>query len=220
MKLSTLDGWLNLLSDEFNALYFDELVRFLKSEYETGMCYPPGHLIFNAFDKCQPNQVQVVIFGQDPYINPGQAQGLAFSVPKGTAYPPSLRNIYKEIESDLGRPSRTTGDLTPWAEQGVFLLNATLTVRAGASGSHQGKGWEQFTDRVIERLGQSTRPTVFMLWGSYAQRKAVLIDESLHLVLRAPHPSPLSAHRGFFGCRHFSQANAWLIANKLQSIDW
>lgn len=220
MNVRINPDWLPWLSEEFEAPYFKVLASFVKSEYANGVCYPPGALIFNAFEQCSPDEVRVVILGQDPYINPGQAQGLAFSVPQGTAYPPSLRNIYKEIETDLGRPSHTKGDLKAWAKQGVFLLNATLTVRAGASGSHQGKGWEQFTDRVIERLGHSERPRVFMLWGSYAQRKAVLIDESRHLVLRAPHPSPLSAHRGFFGCRHFSQANAWLIANKLHSIDW
>jgi uracil-DNA glycosylase len=220
MNLRLNDAWRSLLEDEFNQPYFEQLVQFVKAEYESGSCYPKGSLIFNAFDQCAPNDVKVIILGQDPYINPGQAQGLAFSVPEESQYPPSLRNIYKEIESDLSRPSSTKGDLTPWAKQGVLLLNSSLTVRAGLSGSHQGKGWERFTDRVIECMGNGDRPRAFLLWGSHAQRKATLINQSTNLVLEAPHPSPLSAHRGFFGCKHFSMTNAWLNANKLQQIDW
>lgn len=220
MEVKIHDHWKDLLESEFRQSYFTELADFVKSEYRAAQCYPPGKLIFNAFDLCPPDEVKVVIIGQDPYINPGQAHGLAFSVPDGTVYPPSLRNIYKEIESDLGSPSTTNGDLSPWARQGVFLLNATLTVRAGASGSHQGRGWERFTDRVIALLGRGDRPCAFLLWGSYAQRKQELINGTSNLVLRAPHPSPLSAHRGFLGCRHFSKANDWLVARNMAPIRW
>lgn len=220
MNVRINDAWMSLLEGEFNEPYFEQLAQFVKAEYESSACYPKESLIFNAFEHCLPNDVKVVILGQDPYINLGQAQGLAFSVPEGNQYPPSLRNIYKEIEADLKRPSATKGDLTPWAKQGVFLLNATLTVRAGQSGSHHGNGWERFTDRTIEILGNGQQSRVFLLWGNFAQRKRSLIDQASNLVLEAPHPSPLSAHRGFFGCKHFSKANDWLNANKLHSIEW
>ena len=182
--------------------------------------YPPGRLIFNAFDQCPFDKVKVVIIGQDPYHEPGQAQGLCFSVPDGVQIPPSLINIYKEIEDDLGVKCPPSGDLTRWARQGVLLLNATLTVREHQAGSHQRRGWEQFTDAVIATLSRERDGLVFLLWGSYAQSKRMLIDSSRHLVLQSPHPSPLSAHRGFFGNHHFSQANAWLQSHGQQPILW
>ena len=208
------------MQSEFDAPYFAQLVAFVRQEYAQGRVYPPGRLIFNAFDQCPFDQVKVVIIGQDPYHEPGQAQGLCFSVPNGVQIPPSLINIYKEIEDDLGVKCPLSGDLTRWAQQGVLLLNATLTVREHQAGSHQRRGWEQFTDAVIATLSRERTGLVFLLWGSYAQSKRVLIDTGRHLVLQSPHPSPLSAHRGFFGNHHFSQANAWLQAHGQEPIQW
>lgn len=213
-------GWKDLLKEEFELPYFSDLIAFVKSEYATHTIYPPGKYIFNAFDRCPLDRVKVVILGQDPYHEPGQAHGLCFSVNNGVALPPSLINIYKEIETDLGVTPPMSGDLTRWADQGVLLLNATLTVRAHQAGSHQNRGWEMFTNAVIRRLVERKEHLVFMLWGSYAQRKGAFIDSSKHLVLSSPHPSPLSAYRGFFGNRHFSKANDYLLKNGLEPIKW
>ena len=220
MQVRIEESWRQHLQSEFDAPYFAQLVAFVRQEYAQGRVYPPGRLIFNAFDQCPFDQVKVVIIGQDPYHEPGQAQGLCFSVPNGVQIPPSLINIYKEIEDDLGVKCPPSGDLTRWAQQGVLLLNATLTVREHQAGSHQRRGWEQFTDAVIATLSRERTGLVFLLWGSYAQSKRVLIDTSRHLVLQSPHPSPLSAHRGFFGNHHFSQANAWLQAHGQEPIQW
>lgn len=220
MQVKIEASWREHLQQEFDAPYFAQLVAFVRQEYQQGKVYPPGRLIFNAFDQCPFDQVKVVIIGQDPYHEPGQAQGLCFSVPDGVQIPPSLVNIYKEIESDLGVKCPPSGDLTRWARQGVLLLNATLTVREHQAGSHQRQGWEQFTDAVIATLSRERTGLVFLLWGSYAQGKRMLIDTSRHLVLQSPHPSPLSAHRGFFGNHHFSQTNAWLQAHGLTPIQW
>jgi uracil-DNA glycosylase len=196
------------------------LVSFVKDEYQTHVVYPPGKEIFNAFNHCPMRAVKVVILGQDPYHGPGQAHGLSFSVKQGIRFPPSLLNIFKEIKSDIGLDMPPNGDLTRWANQGVFLLNATLTVRAYQAGSHQNQGWETFTDEVIKAISFQRENVVFMLWGAYAQKKAELIDTEKHLILKAPHPSPLSAHRGFLGCRHFSKANEYLIEKQLKPIEW
>lgn len=213
--------WLNVLQPQFEAPYFAELKQFLVAERQQYTCYPPGSKIFNAFDSTPFDKVKVVILGQDPYHEPGQAMGLCFSVPNGIAVPPSLVNIIKEINADLGANIPLTGgDLSGWAEQGVLLLNATLTVRAHQAGSHQRHGWELFTDAAIMELSSRRQGLVFLLWGSYAISKKTFIDKSKHLVLTAPHPSPLSAYRGFFGCKHFSQANAYLISHGQQPIDW
>lgn len=220
MQVRIEPSWREHLQREFDAPYFTQLVAFVRQEYQQGKVYPPGRLIFNAFDQCPFDQVKVVIIGQDPYHEPGQAQGLCFSVPDGVQIPPSLVNIYKEIESDLGVKCPPSGDLTRWARQGVLLLNATLTVREHQAGSHQRQGWEQFTDAVIATLSRERTGLVFLLWGSYAQGKRMLIDTSRHLVLQSPHPSPLSAHRGFFGNHHFSQTNAWLQAHGQTPIQW
>ncbi len=220
MQVRIEETWRRHLQTEFDAPYFAELVSFVRQEYQQGRVYPPGKLIFNAFDQCPFDKVKVVIIGQDPYHEPGQAQGLCFSVPDGVQIPPSLINIYKEIEDDLGVKCPPSGDLTRWARQGVLLLNATLTVREHQAGSHQRRGWEQFTDAVIATLSRERDGLVFLLWGSYAQSKRMLIDSSRHLVLQSPHPSPLSAHRGFFGNHHFSQANAWLQSHGQQPILW
>ena len=220
MQVRIEPSWREHLQREFDAPYFAQLVAFVRQEYQQGKVYPPGRLIFNAFDQCPFDQVKVVIIGQDPYHEPGQAQGLCFSVPDGMQIPPSLVNIYKEIESDLGVKCPPSGDLTRWARQGVLLLNATLTVREHQAGSHQRQGWEQFTDAVIATLSRERTGLVFLLWGSYAQGKRMLIDTSRHLVLQSPHPSPLSAHRGFFGNHHFSQTNAWLQAHGQTPIQW
>ncbi len=220
MQVRIEETWRRHLQTEFDAPYFAELVSFVRQEYQQGRVYPPGRLIFNAFDQCPFDKVKVVIIGQDPYHEPGQAQGLCFSVPDGVQIPPSLINIYKEIEDDLGVKCPPSGDLTRWARQGVLLLNATLTVREHQAGSHQRRGWEQFTDAVIATLSRERDGLVFLLWGSYAQSKRMLIDSSRHLVLQSPHPSPLSAHRGFFGNHHFSQANAWLQSHGQQPILW
>lgn len=220
MQVKIEPTWASRLQSEFDAPYFQQLTQFVKQEYASGPCYPPGPEIFNAFNLCPFPEVKVVIIGQDPYHEPGQAEGLCFSVKDGVQKPPSLVNIFKEIEDDLGRPAPTTGSLRRWAEQGVFLLNATLTVRAHQAGSHQGHGWETFTDAVIRRLSEEREHLVFILWGSFAQRKGQVIDRSRHLVLASAHPSPLSAYRGFFGNHHFSRANDYLIEHGLQPISW
>ncbi len=213
-------SWKELLDEEFKKPYFQSLSEFVKQEYKSGICYPTASDIFKAFDSCPVEDVKVVILGQDPYINPGQAHGLCFSVPEGQAFPPSLRNVFQEIKNDLGKDVPLHGNLSRWAKQGVLLLNATLTVRAGASASHQGKGWETFTDQAIKALSEKRNGIVFMLWGAYARKKATLINSENHLVLQAPHPSPLSAHRGFFGCNHFSKANEWLNNNGSETVEW
>lgn len=220
MNVAIEESWKERLSGEFEKEYFQRLVSFVKEEYRRGKVYPPGSNIFRAFDVCPFDKVKVVILGQDPYHEPRQAHGLSFSVQDGVPYPPSLINIFKEIESDLGKPVPKSGDLTRWAEQGVLLLNATLTVRAHQAGSHQNKGWEEFTDAVIHRLAEEREHLVFILWGSYAQRKGAFIDTSKHLVLKSAHPSPLSAFRGFFGNKHFSKANEYLVAHGIEPIDW
>ena len=213
-------SWKTRLAGEFEKDYFVELTDFVRQEYRQATVYPSGPNIFNAFAHCPFDRVKVVIIGQDPYHEPGQAHGLCFSVQDGTPFPPSLQNIFKEITDDLGRPRPTSGDLTRWADQGVLLLNATLTVRAHRAGSHQGHGWETFTDAVIRCLNAERQHLVYMLWGAYAQKKGASIDTSRNLVLTSPHPSPLSAHRGFFGNRHFSRANDYLVALGESPIDW
>lgn len=213
-------SWKALLQGEFEQDYFARLVAFVKQAYATQTVYPPAKYIFNAFDLCPFDKVKVVILGQDPYHEPGQAHGLSFSVPEGISFPPSLQNIFKEIESDMGYAPLRNGNLERWAKQGVLLLNATLSVQAHQAGSHQNKGWETFTDAVIAQLSKEREHLVFLLWGSYAQRKGAVIDASKHLVLKSVHPSPLSAYRGFFGNHHFSQANAYLAQHGLSPIDW
>ena len=209
-----------VLQPEFDKPYFELLTSFVRREYQTHTCFPPGNLIFNAFDSCPFERVRVVIIGQDPYHDVGQAHGLCFSVNDGVAIPPSLENIYKELNRDLGKPIPTSGNLQHWANQGVLLLNATLTVQAHRAGSHQNKGWEELTDAAIMALNQQRQHIVYMLWGSYAQRKGQFIDRRKNLVLTAPHPSPLSAYRGFIGCGHFSAANEYLIKHGLEPIQW
>lgn len=220
MDVKLEQSWKEILKDEFGHRYFQELAEFVKSEYKRTTVFPPPKLIFAAFDACPIEQVKVVILGQDPYHGPGQANGLAFSVNDGVAVPPSLINIYKEIETDLGKPRPKSGNLERWAKQGVMLLNATLTVRAHQAGSHQKKGWEEFTDKVVNILNQHRNNLVFMLWGAYAQKKGQVIDTNRHLVLKAPHPSPLSAHTGFLGCKHFSKANDYLWMNGIEPVEW
>ena len=221
MNVKIDNSWREHISAEFEKPYFSALTDFVRHEYTTTTCYPPGSLIFNAFNLCPFDRVKVVIIGQDPYHEPGQAQGLSFSVPEGVPFPPSLQNIFKEIQLDLGKPMPPTGDLTRWAEQGVLLLNATLTVRAHQAASHQRHGWEQFTDAAIHALNAERENLVFILWGGYARSKAQLIDRSRHLVLESVHPSPLSANRGgWFGNHHFSQCNAYLREHGEQEIDW
>lgn len=214
-------SWLAPLADQFRQPYMRELKDFLQEEKRRGVTvFPPGREIFNAFEHTPLQRVKVVILGQDPYHGPGQAHGLCFSVRPGTRIPPSLQNIYKELQRDLGIVPAGHGNLAHWADQGVLLLNSVLTVAAGQAGSHQGKGWETFTDRVVELVNREREGVVFMLWGSYAQRKGAVIDRQRHCVLAAPHPSPLSAHRGFLGCGHFSAANAWLEQRGQAPIDW
>ncbi len=213
-------GWKAVLSEEFRAPYFAALKKFLVSEKQQYPVYPPGKLIFNAFDKTPFDEVKLVILGQDPYHGPGQAHGLCFSVPRGVKPPPSLVNIFKEIQDDLGIPVPAHGNLESWATQGVLLLNATLTVRANTAGSHQGRGWENFTDAVIGTVSEKKEAVVFLLWGKYAQAKAELIDSSRHLVLKSAHPSPFSAYSGFMGCRHFSKANEYLKSKGKKEISW
>lgn len=220
MDVKIEESWKRALSDEFNKDYFIKLTDFVRAEYLAGKkIYPAAKNIFNAFNLCPFDSVRVVIIGQDPYHEPGQAMGLCFSVPDGITPPPSLVNIYKEIESDLGRASQTRGDLTSWARQGVLLLNSTLTVAAHLAASHAGRGWEQFTDAVIRALS-GRDGLVYMLWGSYAQKKAEFVDPSKNLILKSVHPSPLSAHRGFFGNHHFSRANEYIIAHGGTPIEW
>jgi uracil-DNA glycosylase len=217
-------SWLALLADQFDQPYMLQLREFLLAEKLAGKTvYPSGNNMFAALNRVPVEQVKVVVIGQDPYHGPGQAHGLSFSVPRGVPLPPSLRNIFAEIEKDLGCHSlaaQGSGDLSLWAEQGVLLLNAVLSVQAHAAASHQGKGWEQFTDVLVQRLAAQRSGLVFLLWGSYAQKKAAMVDGSRHRLLKAPHPSPLSAHRGFFGCRHFSQTNAYLEELGTTPIDW
>ena len=220
MNVTIEESWKRVLGSEFEKEYFKTLRDFIHSEYRNKTIYPPAKQIFNAFDSCPFESVKVVILGQDPYHEPSQAHGLSFSVLPPCPPPPSLVNIYKEIRSDVGDLVSAIGDLTDWSRQGVLLLNATLTVEAHKAGSHQNKGWETFTDSAIKALAENREHLVFMLWGSYAQRKGAFIDRSRHLVLQAPHPSPLSAYRGFFGCKHFSSANAYLISQGLSPIVW
>ena len=212
--------WNSALADEWEKPYFEELTDFVRNSYSSATVYPPGGRIFSAFDACPFDKVKVVILGQDPYHEVGQANGLCFSVNDGITFPPSLVNIFKEIASDLNVQPFNSGNLERWARQGVLLLNSTLTVEAHKAGSHQGKGWERFTDAAIKALSDGREGIVFMLWGSYAIKKGEQIDRSKHLVLTSPHPSPLSAYRGFFGNHHFSRANAWLKQRGLSPIDW
>lgn len=220
MNVRIDESWRQVLQPEFDKPYFELLTNFVRNAYRTTQCFPPAGQIFRAFDLCPFNRVRVVIIGQDPYHDFNQAHGLCFSVQDGVRVPPSLENIYKELNRDLGKPIPTSGNLTHWAEQGVLLLNATLTVEAHRAGSHQGKGWEELTDAAIQALNNQRENVVFMLWGSYAQRKGQLIDRRRHLVLTAVHPSPLSAYRGFIGCGHFSQANAYLQQHGQTPINW
>ncbi len=214
------DSWKSRLKPEFDKPYFEELIAFVRSEYATQTVYPPGKEIFSAFDACPFDEVKVVIIGQDPYHGPGQANGLCFSVRDGVKMPPSLVNIFKEIKQDLGKPMPKAGNLERWARQGVLLLNATLTVRASTPGSHQGKGWEVFTDSVIRILSAEKSGIVFLLWGAYAQKKGEIIDRNRHLVLMSAHPSPFSADRGFFGNKHFSKTNDYLRSKGQREIAW
>jgi len=213
-------SWLKVLEQEFSKEYFEKLVTFVRHEYASTVIYPEGKNIFRAFERCPFDRVKVVILGQDPYHGPGQANGLCFSVNDGVSLPPSLQNIYKEIQGDLGIPVQPTGNLDRWADQGVLLLNATLTVRANQAGSHQKKGWEEFTDAVVQVLSDQKEHLVFLLWGRYAQEKGKVIDRSKHHVLTAPHPSPFSVHSGFFGCKHFSKTNQYLKEISEKEIDW
>lgn len=220
MQVVINESWKKRLSGEFEKPYFVNLVSFLKEQYATEKIYPPGKLIFNAFDKCPFDQLKVVIIGQDPYHGPGQANGLSFSVNDGVRFPPSLKNIFKEIQNDLGKPIPQSGNLERWANQGVFLLNATLTVKENSPGSHQNKGWEEFTDQVIRKVNEEKENVVFILWGAYAQKKGSFIDTNKHLVLSSAHPSPFSAERGFFGGKHFSKTNEYLKSKGLKEIEW
>ena len=220
MDVKIEGSWKKRLEPEFGKDYFLRLAEFVRNEYSTKTVYPPGGLIFSAFNLCPFEKVKAVIIGQDPYHGPGQAHGLCFSVREGVGFPPSLVNIFKEIESDTGIRRPRSGNLETWASQGVLLLNATLTVRAHMAGSHQGKGWEKFTDAAISILNQERDNLVFFLWGNYAQKKGESIDESRHLVLKSVHPSPLSASRGFFGNKHFSRCNEYLIQNGIEPINW
>ncbi len=220
MDVQIDQSWKELLDGEFERPYFKELTDFVRTEYSRNRVFPPGSQIFRAFDLCPVDKVKVVILGQDPYHGPGQANGLCFSVNDKIPFPPSLVNIFKEIQTDTGKPIPENGDLTRWAEQGVLLLNATLTVKARQAGSHQNRGWEEFTDTAARLLAEQKEHIVFMLWGSYAQKKGAFIDTNRHLVLKSPHPSPLSAYRGFFGNSHFSRANTYLQQQGLTAIDW
>lgn len=220
MDVKIAASWKDRLTEEFGKPYFSKLIDFVRTEYKTQTVYPPGREIFRSFDACSFDDVKVVIIGQDPYHGVGQANGLCFSVRKGIRMPPSLLNIFKEIELDLGKPMPADGDLGRWAEQGVLLLNATLTVRGSSPGSHQKRGWEEFTDAVIKTISDQKQHVVFLLWGAYAQKKGEVIDRQKHLVLMSAHPSPFSADRGFFGCKHFSKANEYLRSKGLKEIDW
>ncbi|MCL1867713.1 MAG: uracil-DNA glycosylase [Paludibacter sp.] len=220
MDVKIENSWKELLKNEFEKPYFKTLTDFVRQEYAVRRIFPPARQIFSAFDYCPVQQTKVVILGQDPYHGAGQANGLCFSVNDRIALPPSLVNIYKEIEDDLGKIMPQSGNLERWAKQGVLLLNATLTVREGLANSHQGHGWEILTDAAIAHLAQTRENIVFMLWGNYAQQKEKLIDTRKHLILKAVHPSPLSAYRGFFGCKHFSKANNYLQQNGLSPVEW
>ena len=221
MQVEIHPSWKKVLQSEFESPYFQSLISFVKDEYNKTLCFPPGSLIFNAFDKCPFDKVKVVILGQDPYHGLGQANGLCFSVPAGITFPPSLKNIFKEIKNDLNYPIPKSGNLQHWASQGVFLLNATLTVRAHQAGSHQKKGWETFTDRVIQYLSQEKEGIVFLLWGGFARQKVKFINSQKHMVITSGHPSPLSANRGFwFGNKHFSQCNDYLKGRGATQIQW
>ena len=220
MNVRIDESWRQVLQPEFDKPYFELLTNFVRHAYATRQCFPPAGQIFRAFDLCPFDKVRVVIIGQDPYHDYNQAHGLCFSVQEGVPAPPSLLNIHKELQRDLAKPIPNSGDLTHWAEQGVLLLNATLTVEAHKAGSHQGKGWEELTDAAIQALNNQRSNIVFMLWGSYAQRKGQFIDRKRHLVLTAVHPSPLSAYRGFIGCGHFSKANDYLLQHGLSPINW
>lgn len=220
MDVKIDSSWKSRLANEFNAPYFEQLTNFVRDAYTHHQIFPPAKLIFNAFDLCPFDKVKVVIIGQDPYHGLGQAHGLSFSVNENIPLPPSLKNIYQEIRSDLGIQPLSHGNLERWAKQGVLLLNATLTVEADLAGSHQKKGWETFTDSAIKAVAEEKEHVVFLLWGNYAQQKAQYIDRTQHLVLTAVHPSPLSAHRGFFGCKHFSQTNQYLTEHGLEPINW
>ena len=221
MNVKIEESWKQVLADEFSSLYFKNLAAFVKEAYSKGIVYPPGKYIFEAFNRTPFDKVKVVILGQDPYHEPNQAHGLCFSVQKGVRLPPSLVNIYKELEDEFGTKFLDRdGDLSHWADQGVLLLNATLTVAAGNAGSHQGRGWEMFTDAVVSKLAEQRENLVFMLWGSYARRKGAVINRKRHLVLECAHPSPLSVYRGFFGCGHFKNANEYLASKGLATINW
>ena len=221
MNVKLEPSWKAALAAEFSKPYFTELTDFVREAYQTALVYPPAPLIFNALDSCPLSQIRVVILGQDPYHGIGQAHGLSFSVPEGVAHPPSLINIFKELESDIGKVYPNSGSLTSWASQGVLLLNATLTVEVGRAGSHQNKGWEQFTDAVIDVISTQCDHIVFLLWGNYAKQKGKRINRDKHLILSSGHPSPLSANRGlWFGNRHFSQTNSYLISKGKTPIDW
>ena len=221
MNVNIEESWKQVLADEFSSLYFKNLAAFVRAEYAKGVVYPPGKYIFEAFNRTPFDKVKVVILGQDPYHEPNQAHGLCFSVQKGVRLPPSLVNIYKELEDEFGTKFLDRdGDLSHWADQGVLLLNATLTVAAGNAGSHQGHGWEMFTDAVVSKLAEQRENLVFMLWGSYARRKGAVINRKRHLVLECAHPSPLSVYRGFFGCGHFKKANEYLESKGLPTINW
>ncbi|HOO83175.1 MAG TPA: uracil-DNA glycosylase [Prolixibacteraceae bacterium] len=220
MDIKIEPTWKEVLKEEFEKPYFKQLTDFVRNEYQTQTIFPKGKDIFNAFNLCPFNNIKVVIIGQDPYHGPGQAHGLCFSVKQGVTFPPSLRNIFKEINNDLGIAVPTSGDLSRWAEQGVLLINATLTVRAHMAGSHQNKGWETFTDAVIKIVSEQKKHVAFLLWGAYAQKKGQVIDQTKHLVLESVHPSPLSASRGFFGNHHFSKTNQFLEKNGLTPVNW
>lgn len=213
-------SWSTTLQEEFSKEYFQELTNFVRDEYKNQTIYPPGDSIFAAFDACSFDNIKVVIIGQDPYHRLGQANGLCFSVGKGVKIPPSLRNIYLELKSDIGKVIPDNGDLSHWAKQGVLMLNATLTVKAKTPGSHQKKGWEEFTDTVIEKINNQKEDVVFLLWGAYAQKKGAVIDKDRHCVLSSPHPSPFSAHKGFLGNKHFSKTNEYLMEKGMDPINW
>ena len=214
------EDWKEILREEFSKSYFEELTSFVRGEYDSGVVYPAGRNIFRAFDCCPFDKIKVVIIGQDPYHGPGQANGLCFSVGEGVPFPPSLRNILQEVHADVGAPIPSSGELERWAEQGVLLLNAVLTVRAHEAASHAGRGWERFTDAVVKAIAERKEGVVYMLWGSYAQKKGAIADPSKNLILKAVHPSPLSAYRGFFGCKHFSAANDYLASVGKTPIRW
>jgi len=221
MDVKIEESWKEVLQQEFSRPYFENIVALLKTEKVQGKTiYPPGSLIFNAFYKTPFDKLKILLLGQDPYHGKGQAMGLSFSVPKGVRPPPSLINIFKELHDDVGIPIPSTGDLTPWAEQGVMLLNAALTVREAEPNSHSKTGWHQFTDAVIKKVSDEKEGVIFLLWGAFAHQKQELVDQTKHHVLKAAHPSPYSADKGFFGCRHFSQANKFLVAQKQDPIDW